>query len=65
MVEARPNEPVGVIPLWDVTTTSYTLEGNVASPAAQTVDEDVPDEQLREEQPDLFTSGLLLGDCSV
>ncbi|HSV37680.1 MAG TPA: hypothetical protein VLI04_02870 [Nocardioidaceae bacterium] len=64
VVEARPSEPAGVIPTWDVTTTSYTLEGNIASPAAQNVDEGVDDELLREQQPDLFTSGLLLGDCS-
>jgi len=64
VVEARPTEPAGVIPKWDVTTTSYAVAGNVASPVAQNVEPDVPDEQLREQQPDLFYATGVLEACS-
>jgi len=63
LVTAEVTGPAGIEPTWDVTTTSYSLDGNQASPAAQDTAEDIADATLREEQPDLFSPELLLSDC--
>ncbi|HET7689548.1 MAG TPA: hypothetical protein VFK41_04155 [Nocardioidaceae bacterium] len=62
--QAEVSGPVGITPTWTVATTSYELDGNLASPVAQTTEEDVPDGTLREERPELFAPELLLGDCA-
>ena len=65
IVSATPVEPAELTPKWDVTVTSYTLEGNEGTAAAQTLDEGVDDAELREQQPDLFSPALLLADCAA
>lgn len=64
LTTAEVTGPVGLTPTWDVATTSYELVGNQASPVAQNVDEDVSDDALREERPELFAPELLLVDCA-
>lgn len=64
LVTAEVTGPVGITPTWDVTTTSFELDGNEASPVAQDTEEDVTDETLREARPELFSPELLLSGCA-
>jgi len=63
VVSVARSKDSGLAVAYDVTTTSYTLAGDVATPAAQRSAGPVPDDQLRTEQPELFDATRLLSDC--
>lgn len=53
----------GLAGRYDVTTTSYTLSGNVAAAAAHRTVPSVAEADLRAQDPALFTPGDLFTDC--
>ena len=63
---ARPSEPLGMAPVWDVLEVTYSLEGTDAvKESATRIFEAVPDPALRRKMPQLFDSGGPFDDCVV
>lgn len=64
MVTAMTHEPPGIVLAWDVTRTTYSLDGNSArQTASPQIDKGVADPTLREEMPQLFEPEGYLADC--
>jgi len=62
-VTSVAHEPPGIILAWDLTTTTYELDGNTATQVKVTEREAVADPTLRREQPDLYDPEAYFAGC--
>lgn len=64
VVTAKAHQPPGIVLAWDVTRTTYAVQGDGAAPVGTaTVARAVADPLLRRQHPELY-DGRLLADCA-
>ena len=65
VLAARPHQPIGIVPAWDIDRTTYAVEGNTVAPGATTeIADNVLDKQLRAKYSELVNYSLF-ANCRV